>query len=205
MYTKIANGLLDMHSVITGTDVLGVILAGGKSSRMGRDKAKLPYKNKRLIDQMLDLLASTSVKTILVSGEFDGLNCITDIIKEAGPIGAIYSVLQQVDPKLYGAILFIPVDMPLLTSNVLEHLITNLGQHDAVYYAQRPLPTLLRKCPSINDLLTSWFDNDMKGNYSVKKLLNQLDSKQLPIPHELINQFANINTPSEWEQLRKTS
>jgi molybdopterin-guanine dinucleotide biosynthesis protein A len=111
-------------------DCLGVVLAGGLSSRMRQDKAQLNRQKKsvnslaRSETSMLDfskqLLAESGIKNIVVSGDNHG---IPDCIPQAGPVGGIYSVLshypQHLQPK---AFLILPVDLPLMTAQALSEL-----------------------------------------------------------------------------------
>ena len=50
-------------------DVAAVILVGGKSSRMGQDKALLPYKGKRLVDVVADTIRAAGISRVYVSGK----------------------------------------------------------------------------------------------------------------------------------------
>src|SRR5258705_12858022 len=80
--------------------VVGVVLAGGKSTRMGRNKALLPYQGKRLIDAPIEKLQSffsTVILSVINSTDFSEypLQKIEDRYMEIGPIGGITSVLQS--------------------------------------------------------------------------------------------------------------
>ena len=97
-------------------DCLGVVLAGGFSSRMGQDKAKLAYKNSDMLSFSKQLLKDSGLNKVVVSGD---LHQVQDIIKNAGPVGGIYSVIQQYRPK---AILVMPVDLPLMEVSALTQL-----------------------------------------------------------------------------------
>ncbi|ALO36117.1 molybdopterin biosynthesis protein [Colwellia sp. MT41] len=119
-------------------DCLGVVLAGGLSSRMGQDKAQLTRQfsqanssNKQAdksamksLSTMLDfskqLLSDAGIKNIVVSGDN---HQIPDRVSQAGPVGGIYSVLahypEHLQPK---ALLILPVDLPFMTAAALATL-----------------------------------------------------------------------------------
>lgn len=124
---------------VQAIDCLGVVLAGGLSSRMGQDKAELQrqyssdssmIKSAQRINKlsMLDfskqLLSDAGIKNIVVSGDN---HQIPDCVAHAGPVGGIYSVLahclanspEYLQPK---ALLILPVDLPLMTAQALTEL-----------------------------------------------------------------------------------
>ena len=52
--------------------IAGVVLTGGRSSRMGQNKALLDYQGKPLIEHMMEILKTTGIKEIFISGDVDG-------------------------------------------------------------------------------------------------------------------------------------
>lgn len=123
-------------------DCLGVVLAGGLSSRMGQDKAQLTRtqnavsstnlstiqaatkSTSNMLDFSKQLLADAGIKDIVVSGDN---HQIPDLVPQAGPVGGIYSVLahfiakgpEHLQPK---AFLILPVDLPLMTPAAISQL-----------------------------------------------------------------------------------
>ncbi|HBY88533.1 MAG TPA: molybdopterin biosynthesis protein, partial [Colwellia sp.] len=115
-------------------DCLGVVLAGGLSSRMGQDKAQLKRQQsavspsvkstRSMLDFSKQLLADSGIKDIVISGDN---HQIPDRVAHAGPVGGIYSVLahylanspEHLQPK---ALLILPVDLPLMTPAALADL-----------------------------------------------------------------------------------
>lgn len=188
-----------MHSARIMTNTLGVILAGGKSSRMGRDKATLPYRDKRLIDHMAELLYASDIDTVIVSGQVAGFHCIADEIKNTGPMGGIYSVIQTIDPSIFQSSLFIPVDMPRLTPDVLNYLTKSITAYDAICYKHYPLPFALQNTQRIFELITTYF-HAKSTNGSIKGLLSNLNTSYQTLDSQLSNTFLNANTPVEWSQ-----
>src|SRR6266496_3170841 len=79
-------------------DITGIILAGGKSSRMGTNKAFLRLGNKYVIEILADLMKNIFSKMILITNEpalykFLKIDIYEDIYKNKGPLGGIHSGL----------------------------------------------------------------------------------------------------------------
>lgn len=120
-------------------DWRAVLLAGGRSSRMGTDKAMLPWGAGTLIAHMHALLLTAGARQVVVSGhrpEFDG---VPDAQPGTGPMGA----LAQLAPQLQaGQWLVVPVDMPLLTVELVHALLSVDAACACV--EDHPLPMALR-------------------------------------------------------------
>jgi len=105
--------------------ITGVIIAGGKSKRMGKDKLFLLFKGKTLLANAEELLENI-VTDILISTNHKKLQTtypiINDPIKDIGPIAGIYQALQKSRTQ---KIIVIPVDMPLLNIEILQFLLKN--------------------------------------------------------------------------------
>ncbi len=192
---------------------LGVVLAGGKSSRMGQDKAQLQRNQQDMLSYSKSLLTAAGSSQVVISGDEHG---ISDIITNIGPLGGIQSIVSQFKPK---ALLILPVDLPLMTAPELARLkqIGELSQ-SACFFADNYLPLYL----PVNAFVEQFFqqplmtkkliqplseskNNKSKTNSSrglsgpsVRSLLNQ-------IPHKVIqakdnNSLFNTNTPEQWQQ-----
>jgi molybdenum cofactor guanylyltransferase len=78
--------------------VTGVILAGGKSRRMGRDKAFLPFGKGMLIERVVEVIQQVTADVILITNTPEqylrlGLPMFTDVIPDVGSLGGIYTGL----------------------------------------------------------------------------------------------------------------
>jgi hypothetical protein len=118
----------------------GIVLAGGCSSRMGRSKALLPYKDGLLHQHMSRMLREAGLGHVYLSGEVPGAEAIPDRHLHAGPAQAIADLLEKFS-GIYDRLLVVPVDMPLLTADVLTHLQQQPGSS---YFIRHPLPVCLR-------------------------------------------------------------
>ena len=97
----------------------------------------------------IDLLKKAGADDLCVSGDYDGYVCVPDLTKSAGPIAGVFSILSASQFDKTDVYVFVPVDMPLLTAELLHALIKNLKQNNAVFYQNNPLPFVLRKSASI--------------------------------------------------------
>lgn len=203
-------GLKDMRCATVNTKILGVILAGGKSKRMGKDKGLLEINGKTLLTHTIDILKAVKPKLhkIVVSGKKGDASLIQDIYQNLGPVGGIYSVMQAVrnHSENVGYLLVVPVDMPLMTSDTLSNLIAKrepLQRFNAFIYKDKYLPLLLR----VTDKILAQFEVVVKQalntskTSSLQNLLAQLNTYELTW-NELGKQtFTNVNTQEEWDGL----
>lgn len=178
--------------------IAGVVLAGGESRRMGRDKAMLELDGEPQLSRSLKVLASAGLGDTFVSGSFSGFNCIDDLTASLGPIGGISSCAETLAPN-YDAMLLVPVDMPLLTADMLIPLLNRVEEcGSGVGYMRSQFPMLLKLSVVVCDTLQSMLA--MPGEErSVRFLLQQLQVDLLPIPEDRAWQFVNTNKPGEWQ------
>lgn len=163
--------------------VVGIVLAGGRSSRMGKNKALLDYKGMRLADHMIQILKKTGLQDVYVSGDLEGYRCVPDSLPHSGPAQAICDVMATL--KEYDGALFVPVDMPFLTPEVLRIL---LGQLRGAHFEGRPLPAFIAQPVSRQSVA------------SVRQLLQAWEIKTLALPEKFESFMANVNTPDEWQE-----
>ena len=114
-----------------------IILAGGKSSRMGRDKAFITWKGKRFIEHSIAAAEKVAPRVIL-SGDKKrlsdfGLDVIEDIEEDKGPVYALASCFSQVEIE---NALVLSCDVPQVSASDLVYLIQNHEPKvDVTYYA----------------------------------------------------------------------
>lgn len=163
---------------------LGVVLAGGRSSRMGQNKALMMFKGKPLVEHMNNILKDIGIENIIISGEVQGYNCEVDENSFQGPAKAIENIVQKFDD--YKSFLFIPVDMPFLSVDVLRTLMQIGG--GSSYYQDWPLPAFITP--------QKW-EGEVN---SVRHFMKKQEAKIIPIPSQYNDCFININTPEEWKE-----
>ncbi len=175
------------------TNVIGVVLAGGKSSRMGQDKAKLPFQDSRFVDQAVTTLMKANVQTVYVSGAELGYPMISDKTPHKGPVGGICASVLELEAD---ALLFIPVDMPLLTAECIMPLLENKS---SCHFENYTLPLLLYKTESVIDKTKHILSRlEQNESCSIRGYLLDIGAVSTPLPEELLPYMANINTQEEW-------
>lgn len=213
-------------------DCLGVVLAGGLSSRMGQDKAQLKRQQsavssseksaRSMLDFSKQLLADSGIKDIVISGDN---HQIPDRVAHAGPVGGIYSVLahylanspEHLQPK---ALLILPVDLPLMTPAALADLrLKGELSHKATFFRDSQknmhhIPLYLPNNAFLNMFLTQAFHQEKLLANSTN--INKKNNKSAPsvramleqVPHQAVASLNsqvlfNTNTPEQWQQAQQ--
>ena len=105
-----------------------LLLAGGKSARMGRHKAEFLYEGKTFLEHMLDKARQLGITKFCISGydaQRQDVRTVWDHYPDRGPLGGIHACMKVIDTPYC---LILPVDAPTLPVSVLEAL---LRQHEA--------------------------------------------------------------------------
>lgn len=187
----------------------GIILTGGRNTRMGANKAFLEADGIRLIDRTLDLYRRLFDEIILVTNDplaYLDIACasiVTDIYKNKGPLAGIYTGLHYAKNTCS----FVSAcDMPFLSLDFIEYMIGRADKHDIVVPRVadgfQPLHALYsRAClPSMKKLLEA--DRlKVTGFYRDMRVLEIDEQQILPFNPEG-RLFANVNTPEDAKALR---
>lgn len=168
-----------------------LVLCGGKSSRMGRDKALLELAGETLLDRTVRLGEALGARLVLVSRNQPGF--IQDQIENAGPMAGISAALPHCDARW---LLVLPVDMPLLSTEALKPLLAEtLCAQQAGFIAGFPLPVLLENTPALKRALDRTLTS-VTCSRSLQRLWQQLGLRQLSLP--ISPAFQNCNDPASF-------
>lgn len=175
-----------------------LILAGGRSSRMGTDKASLPYRGVTLLQHMRRLAAKAGAAPVLVGG--GPTADIPDVTPGAGPVAGLCALAAFVSataaPRRW---LVLPVDTPRLGQSVLNRLVSGTG---AVYMTGSPLPLGLSLDRAARDVLDRASRRLAAGeSISVRDILASLGAVALKLEKNEQDQLLNANTPEDWRRL----
>ena len=172
--------------------VAAVVLAGGKSSRMGCDKSQLKLSGVSLIEHSKNTLSEAGIKNIFISGK----NGIQDQHINLGPLGGILASLEYLTNFNY--VLFTTVDMPLLNKQVFQNILNN--QNSKIVYIENHFFPLLICNTAFNRQVISKQLNI--GHLSIKNMLKQVGS--LSLKNKFSNKlFLNANTREDWLMILK--
>ena len=190
-------------------DLSAFILAGGKSSRMGRDKAFLELAGQTLLSRALQLARSVAGQVYIVGQKekFAGYGTIVeDIYAERGPLGGIHAALSASSTELN---LLLAVDTPFVTPALLEFVIAEARAGAALVTVPRrgggfhPLCAVYRRgfAARAREALEA-------GRNKVDPLFTPADTRileeaELAARGFAVEIFDNLNTRAEWERAQR--
>lgn len=182
----------------------GAVLAGGRSSRMGQDKALLARDHRDMFFYTADLLEQLPLQQKFVSRNPHQVSYLTrwpvvaDTLPNQGPLGGIQAVAERSEGD---AILVVPIDLPLLESRDLNQLIA-LGRlhHRPVHFLDHYLPLFLPLTPEVRDYLNDVVSGKIRQR-SVKALCQHFDAIALNPDNE--ERLCNTNTPEQWQAAKQ--
>jgi molybdopterin-guanine dinucleotide biosynthesis protein A len=183
-----------------------VLLAGGRSRRMGRDKAAVDFGGKPLWQHQLETLQAAGPGEIFVSGPTDGpyagCRVVSDEHPGLGPLAGLSVALKQAGHEL---VFVLAIDLPLMTSEfVLELLGEAAERHCGIVPAElgrfHPLAAVYpRDCLGlVNERLHS---EDRAMQRFVRIGLERGLLRERPLTAKEAALFENINTPEDLRRL----
>ncbi|MEA9785175.1 molybdenum cofactor guanylyltransferase [Xanthomonas campestris] len=175
----------------------GVVLAGGRSSRMGQDKALLPWHGRPLLAQMQALLLQAGAQQVLVSGNYPQFAGIADARADLGPLGGLASVIDRVADGT--TLLVVPVDMPLLSGALLARLLVPPDARCATFEDEM-LPMRVQVDAQLRAILAQLLEAPAASR-SLRALQRSLQCHRVAVTATERAAFVNCNTPAQWTQL----
>ena len=182
-------------------NITGIILAGGKSSRMGSDKGLMSVCGKPMISHVIEQLEALQIPIIIIANNpaYSQFNypVFEDLMKDKGPVGGIYTGLFKSSTEKN---LIVSCDVPNVDSKLFEHLISFSENHVVTiseYEGKRhPLVGVYRK-KALDVFKENLHKNQLKLSYICEDLFCKvLDfSKHKNLENKPY--FSNINTPEE--------
>jgi len=189
------------------TRLSGIILAGGKSSRFGKDKSRLELAGRRVLENLLEVLGQFPFQRLAVvtaRGKAEswpeGIEILDDQ-EGLGPIGGITTALRH----LPGGVLVAACDMPLISAPLVEWLLDQYDpQADAVIPRHpggiEPLFSIYEKnfLPALEQAIRT-------GRYALHFLFAAAKVRFVDVPEKFsaAREFANINRPEDYERIVK--
>ncbi|MCA9905229.1 MAG: molybdenum cofactor guanylyltransferase [Anaerolineae bacterium] len=188
------------------------ISAGGKSTRMGTDKALVDLNGKPVIERLLARVRDLGqAETILIANRPEaythlGLPTFPDALADTGSLGGIYTaILRSQQPYT----LVLACDMPFVNPDLLRHMLSLRAgdQYDAIVprvegypeglhavYSKACLPPIRRRLDA-DQLKVIGFYADVRVRYLDEKEWQSFDPDGIS--------FYNVNTPDQLEQARR--
>jgi molybdopterin-guanine dinucleotide biosynthesis protein A len=185
--------------------ITGVILAGGKSSRMGQNKALMSLGGKRLVDRVVEVMRSVFDALLMVTNTPDayadlGMPMVRDVWPDKGSLGGVYSAIYHVATPYC---LVVACDMPFLQAAILRYLIMQMGDYDVV------IPDVLGELQTLHAIYSKACLQPIERRLATHRLrivgffpdvrVRTVTASELePYDPELLA-FQNLNTPEEFQ------
>jgi len=182
--------------------ITGIVLAGGKSRRMGAEKGMLKFGGKRLIEHAIFVLEKVCDRIIIIENsdtyDFLGYPVFADIIPNAGPMGGIYTGLMNSETDLN---LVLSCDMPFISEKTLRYLMDNTQGFDVAvpwHSAQKFEPM----CAAYHKNTIAVFEEFIQNNnYKVFDIYSHLNVNKIQMSAELNFYkpylFDNLNSKAD--------
>ena len=185
-------------------DVTAFILAGGKSARMGSDKAFLELKGRTLLERALDTALALTPEAIIVGerSKFARFGIVVeDVFRERGPLGGIHAALRNSATDIN---LMLAVDMPFVSWALLRYLISHAEKSlDASAVVPRSKEGWQPLCAIYRRTFADAAEEALRaGENKIDRLFEKV--RVHAIGHEELESagfsngiFRNLNTPDE--------
>jgi molybdopterin-guanine dinucleotide biosynthesis protein A len=187
-------------------DVAAFVLAGGKSSRMGkdRDKAFLELEGRSLLSRTLELAATVSDNVSIVGNGakyFPFGKTVDDVYPEHGPLGGIHAALTATESRLN---LILAVDLPFLETSFLHYLVSEASRGSALVTVPKSVERWHPLCAVYRREFAADAEKALhRGRNKIDSLFAQvetrvIDDDELSRMNFSPTMFHNVNTPQDW-------
>lgn len=190
-----------------------VVLCGGKSRRMGKEKSQLKFLGKTLLEHVVERIAKVADPIVIAGGEFadpesrpDGTWFVPDAFPESGPLAGICPGLQRLQAHCQFAFVS-GCDSPLVEPGLIRYLFEQIGSHQTVVPCDGPhvygLTAIYRT--SLASDIHRLVENSERR---VASLAEHFDTRRVELKDlrafdsELVS-LLNVNTVAEYDQLNR--
>jgi molybdopterin-guanine dinucleotide biosynthesis protein A len=187
-------------------DVTAFVLTGGKSTRMGTDKAFLDFKGRIMLSRALELVAGTAREVRIVGNpaKFAAVGkVIEDIYRDRGPLAGIHAALKSSSTDLN---LILAVDLPFVKPDLLKYLVSAARQTKAFITVPRTGDGFQPLCAVYRREFAKIAEQSLEqGQNKIDALFAKVEARVIE-PDELseagfaTQMFHNLNTPEEFEK-----
>ena len=192
-------------------NILGTVLAGGKSQRFGEDKSQVKLGDKLLIDYILLEIIEEFKEILVVSNSSinfkhsEKISVIEDIKKNLGPLGGVLTAMKWIknNNKDYKWISTFPVDTPFFKRSILKKFLQDIRTEESKLFFIKSNNTRhnIFGLWSI-DLMDKLEEDLNKGERKVEVWANSIGVKIINIEFQNEDPFFNINTKEDLEKAK---
>ena len=193
-------------------NILGAVLAGGKSQRFGEDKSQVKLGDKLLIDYILSEIIDEFNEVLVVSNnlikfkESEKISLIKDFRKDLGPLGGVLTAMKWVkdNNKDYQWISTFPADTPFFKNQILKDFLNkiNIDEGKLFFIKSNNTRHNIFGLWSI-DLMDKLEEDLDKGERKVEVWANSIGVKNINMKFENKDPFFNINTKEDLEKAKE--
>ena len=193
-------------------NILGVVLAGGKSRRFGQDKSQVKLKNILLIDYILREIVDEFKETLIVANEeidfmkSKSISVTKDYKSGLGPLGGVLTAMKWIreNNKNYEWISTFPSDTPFFRKDELKYFFKNINMNESKLFFIKSNKTRHNIFGLWSlDLIDKLEDDILKGERKVEVWANSIGVKTVDINNKKPDPFFNINTKEDLENAIK--
>ena len=192
-------------------NILGTVLAGGKSQRFGEDKSQVKLGDKLLIDYILSEIIEEFKEILVVSNSSidfkhsEKISVIEDIKKNLGPLGGVLTAMKWIknNNKDYKWISSFPADTPFFKRSILQKFLQDIQPEESKLFFIKSNNTRhnIFGLWSI-DLMDKLEEDLNKGERKVELWANSIGVKTINIEFQNEDPFFNINTKEDLEKAK---
>ena len=192
-------------------NILGAVLAGGKSQRFGEDKSQVKLGDKLLIDYILSEIIEEFSEILVVSNSLinfkksEKISVTEDIKKNLGPLGGVLTAMKWVkdNNKDYKWISTFPADTPFFKHSILQKFLQDIQLSESKLFFIKSNNTRhnIFGLWSI-DLMDKLEEDLNKGERKVEVWANSIGVKTINIEFQNEDPFFNINTKEDLEKAK---
>jgi molybdopterin-guanine dinucleotide biosynthesis protein A len=191
------------------SDITGVILAGGKSSRMGVNKSFLKLGNQTIIERIVNLMKSIFTEVIIITNtpdeyKFLKLPLYEDLYKWKGPLAGIHSALTHSQTE---KVFVLSCDVPLMSKEIIEYIIEYKTDKSILFCEaagfHQPLVGIYSK--KILSAIEKFISDNEIGDKSFHQFLKKVDVEIIhPEKLSFYNDeiFFNVNRPEDYAYIK---
>ena len=193
-------------------NILGTVLAGGKSQRFGEDKSQVKLGDKLLIDYILSEIIDEFNEVLVVSNnlinfkESEKISLIKDFKKDLGPLGGVLTAMKWVkdNNKDYQWISTFPVDTPFFKNQILKDFLKNINLNESKLFFIKSNNTRHNIFGLWSIDLMDKLEEDLdKGERKVEVWANSIGVKNINMKFENKDPFFNINTKEDLKKAKE--
>ena len=193
-------------------NILGVVLAGGKSQRFGQDKSQVKLQNKLLINYILEEIVDEFKEVLIIANEqikfmqSQNISVTKDFKSGVGPLGGVLTAMKWIkeNNKHYKWISTFPSDTPFFTKKELKYFYKKIEINESKLFFIKSKDTRHNIFGLWSVSLIEKLEADiMKGERKVEIWANSIGVKTVNIDYKKPDPFFNINTKEDLEEAVK--